>query len=42
MAAAEQQNRSFDAVVIGEYERAFYGDQFGAVLTTIREQGIQL
>ncbi len=28
IAAAKQPNRSFDAVVIGEYERAFYGDQF--------------
>ncbi|MDT8912913.1 recombinase family protein [Amycolatopsis sp. PS_44_ISF1] len=42
MAAAEHPNRPFDAVVIGEYERAFYGDQFNAVLTTLREQGIQL
>ncbi|MEV7046168.1 recombinase family protein [Amycolatopsis sp. NPDC051061] len=42
MAAAKQPNRSFDAVVIGEYERAFYGDQFGAVLTALRVQGIQL
>ena len=32
MAAAEHPDRSFDAVVIGEYERAFYGDQFDAVL----------
>ncbi|WIX76906.1 hypothetical protein QRX50_36600 [Amycolatopsis carbonis] len=36
MAATEQTNRSFDAVVIGEYERAFYGDQFNAVLTALR------
>ncbi|MEW2505950.1 recombinase family protein [Amycolatopsis sp. NPDC047767] len=42
MAAAEQPNCSFDAVVIGEYERAFYGDQFDAVLTALRAQGIQL
>jgi DNA invertase Pin-like site-specific DNA recombinase len=42
IAAAEHPNRSFDAVVIGEYERAFYGDQFNAVLTTLQEQGIQL
>ncbi len=42
MAAAEHPNRPFDAVVIGEYERAFYGDQFGAVLTTLRVQGVQL
>ncbi|MFI5590000.1 hypothetical protein ACIA5G_33470 [Amycolatopsis sp. NPDC051758] len=28
--------------MIGEYERAFYGDQFGAVLTALRAQGIQL
>ncbi len=26
IAAAERPDRSFDAVVIGEYERAFYGD----------------
>lgn len=42
IAAAEHPNRPFDAVVIGEYERAFYGDQFNAVLTTLQEQGIQL
>jgi DNA invertase Pin-like site-specific DNA recombinase len=42
MAAAEQPNRPFDAVIIGEYERAFYGDQFNAVLTALREQGVQL
>ncbi len=42
MAAAEQPNRSFDAVVIGEYERAFYGDQFYEVLTALQVQGIQL
>ncbi|QYN26406.1 recombinase family protein [Amycolatopsis sp. DSM 110486] len=42
IAATEQPNRSFDAVVIGEYERAFYGDQFNAVLTALRARGIQL
>jgi hypothetical protein len=42
MAAAEQPNRPFDAVVIGEYERAFYGDQCSAVLTALRVQGIRL
>jgi hypothetical protein len=42
MSAAEHPNRSFDAVVIGEYERAFYGDQFNAVLTALQEQGVQL
>src|SRR6185369_16801419 len=42
MAAAERPNCPFDAVVIGEYERAFYGDQFAAVLTALREQGVQL
>jgi hypothetical protein len=36
MAAAAGPNRSFDAVVIGEYERAFYGDQFDAVLTALQ------
>ncbi|WP_372666418.1 recombinase family protein [Amycolatopsis kentuckyensis] len=42
MAAAAAPNRSFDAVVIGEYERAFYGDQFNAVLTALQAQGIEL
>ncbi|MBE1496222.1 DNA invertase Pin-like site-specific DNA recombinase [Amycolatopsis lexingtonensis] len=42
MATAEQPNRPFDAVVIGEYERAFYGDQFNAVLAALQTQGIQL
>ena len=42
IAATEHPNRTFDAVVIGEYERAFYGDQFDAVLTALRTQGIQL
>jgi DNA invertase Pin-like site-specific DNA recombinase len=42
MAAAEHPNRSFDAVVIGEYERAFYGDQFDAVLTALTVRGVQL
>ncbi|MBE1496214.1 hypothetical protein H4696_003314 [Amycolatopsis lexingtonensis] len=42
IAAAKQPNRSFDAVMIGEHERAFYGDQFDAVLSTLQAQGIQL
>jgi len=42
MATAAGPNRSFDAVVIGEYERAFYGDQFNAVLTALQAQGIEL
>jgi DNA invertase Pin-like site-specific DNA recombinase len=42
MAAAAGPNRSFDAVVIREYERAFYGDQFDAVLTALQAQGIEL
>ncbi len=42
IAAAENPNRSFDAVVIGEYERAFYGDQFDAVLAGLQAHGIQL
>jgi DNA invertase Pin-like site-specific DNA recombinase len=42
IAAAEHPNRTFDAVVIGEYERAFYGGQFATVLNALREQGIQL
>jgi hypothetical protein len=36
------QNRVFDAVVIGEYERAFYGDQVVTLLSTLEEYGVQL
>ncbi|MEV0082888.1 recombinase family protein [Saccharopolyspora sp. NPDC050642] len=42
LAAAQSPERGFDAVVIGEYERAFYGDQFRTVLAALAEHGVQL
>jgi site-specific DNA recombinase len=35
-------DRGFDAVVVGEYERAFYGDQILTLLPAFEEQGVQL
>ncbi|MDA3625653.1 recombinase family protein [Saccharopolyspora sp. WRP15-2] len=42
LAAAEDRDRGFDAVVVGEYERAFYGDQFREVVARLNELGVQL
>ncbi|MEV0087306.1 hypothetical protein [Saccharopolyspora sp. NPDC050642] len=42
LTATQSPDRGFDAVVVGEYERAFYGDQFRAVMTFLAEQGVQL
>ncbi|WP_435830268.1 recombinase family protein [Saccharopolyspora shandongensis] len=39
---ARRPDRGFDAVVVGEYERAFYGDQIRTVLAFLSEQGMQL
>jgi hypothetical protein len=36
LAAVQSADREFDAIVVGEYERAFYGDQFSAVLAVMR------
>ncbi|MFJ8967040.1 recombinase family protein [Lentzea sp. NPDC102401] len=40
LAAAARSDRVFDAVVIGEYERAFYGDQFREVVSQLNELGV--
>ncbi|GGM90482.1 hypothetical protein GCM10011609_29360 [Lentzea pudingi] len=40
LAAASRSDRAFDAVVIGEYERAFYGDQFREVVSRLNELGV--
>ncbi len=32
----------FDAIVVGEYERAFFGDQFAELLPWLEERGIQV
>nr|WP_233442587.1 recombinase family protein [Lentzea atacamensis] len=40
LAAASRSDRVFDAVVIGEYERAFHGDQFREVVSRLNELGV--
>ncbi|MBB4910679.1 recombinase family protein [Actinophytocola algeriensis] len=40
--AAEDPDREFDAVVVGEYERAFYGDQFRQVVARLAVAGVQV
>jgi hypothetical protein len=40
--AVRDPGRGFDAVVVGEYERAFYGDQFASVIAVLQEFGVQL
>jgi DNA invertase Pin-like site-specific DNA recombinase len=42
LAAAEAGDRGFDAVVVGEYERAFYADQFRDVLSRLAAVGVQV
>jgi site-specific DNA recombinase len=34
--------RGFDAIVVGEYERAFYGDQFSLMAPLFEHYGVQL
>jgi DNA invertase Pin-like site-specific DNA recombinase len=40
--AAEDPDRGFDAVVVGEYERAFHGDQFRWVVERLAAAGVQV
>jgi hypothetical protein len=42
LVAAEDPDRGFDAVVVGEYERAFYGDQFRQVVAQLNAVGVQV
>jgi DNA invertase Pin-like site-specific DNA recombinase len=42
LAAAEASDREFDAVVVGEYERAFHGDQFRQVVARLTAVGVQV
>ncbi|GAB3852157.1 recombinase family protein [Dactylosporangium cerinum] len=42
LAALRNPNRGFDAVVIGEPHRAFYGNQFGLTLPLFVHYGVQL
>ncbi|MFB9905517.1 hypothetical protein [Allokutzneria oryzae] len=42
LAAAEEPDRVFDAVVVGEYERAFHGDRFQQVVARLAALGMQV
>jgi DNA invertase Pin-like site-specific DNA recombinase len=42
LAAMADPDREFDAIVVGEYERAFYGDQYAWVAPLFGHYGIQL
>lgn len=42
LTAVADPNRGFDAVVIGEYERAFFGDQLTGLLPVFARHGVQL
>jgi hypothetical protein len=42
LAAARGAARPFDAVVVGEYERAFCGDQFLSVIEELSRYGVQV
>ncbi|MGX7828889.1 hypothetical protein ACTG9Q_27755 [Actinokineospora sp. 24-640] len=42
LTAAEHPGREFDAVVVGECERAFHGDQFWSVVRRLNELGVQV
>src|SRR5437868_12907897 len=35
-------DRGFDAIVVGEYERAFYGNQFALMAPLFEHYGVQL
>jgi len=42
LAAVADTNRGFDAIVVGEYERAFYGDQLLQMAPLFERHGVQL
>lgn len=42
LSTAADQHRDFDAVVVGEYERAFEGDQFTVVTGRLAPHGVRL
>jgi len=42
LAVLADPDRGFEAIVIGEYERAFYGGQYGAMAPLFEHYGIQL
>jgi DNA invertase Pin-like site-specific DNA recombinase len=42
LAAMADPGRAFDAIVIGEYERAFYGSQYALMVPLFEHYGVQL
>jgi site-specific DNA recombinase len=42
LAALGDPGREFDAIVIGEYERAFYGDQLAQLMPVFERHGVQV
>ncbi|WP_425455284.1 recombinase family protein [Allorhizocola rhizosphaerae] len=42
LAAIADSDRGFDAIVVGEYERAFYGDQLVQMMPVFQQHGVQL
>ncbi len=42
LAALADPARGFDAIVIGEYERAFYGSQYALMAPLFEHYGVQL
>ena len=42
LAALADPDRGWDAIVIGEYERAFYGEQYGSMAPLFEHYGVQL
>ena len=42
LAALADPDREFDAIVVGEYERAFFGDQLQHLLPLFHRHGVQL
>jgi site-specific DNA recombinase len=42
LAAVAAPGREFDAIVVGEYERAFFGDQLGELLPVLNRHGVGL
>lgn len=42
LAALADPDRGFDAIVVGEFERAFYGNQFASVAALLDRSGVQL
>jgi len=42
IAALSDPDRGWDAIVVGEYERAFYGSQYAMVAPLLQHYGVQL